>query len=78
MVEKTIWICDGCDRETVVKPPMDWKKIGVKITGFHGYPVGDDANIDETFHLCPSCQKELARGANPYGWDRVSQTKASP
>lgn len=76
MTEKTVWQCDGCGKETVYREDSDrgWRKINIKIDGFKGYPIGDWANIDRSYHLCTACQSHLRDSALPDAWPRVQES----
>lgn len=79
MSTKTIWTCDGCGEEVAMSPSSskgsDWKRIAVKLDGFKGYPVGADYNTEESYELCPSCQRHLVSQANPRQWPRVGKAE---
>lgn len=80
MACKTVWTCDGCDKDAVMAPDStsgnDWKRITVTLDGFRGYPVGQHANAEHSYELCPSCQSRLADAANPRQWAHLAP--ASP
>lgn len=78
MAEKLVWTCDGCDEERVMDGPNDWKRITVTTSGFGGYPVGDHANGERKFNLCPSCQRRFPEMANPLRWVRSEKAEPAP
>lgn len=76
MSERTIWTCDGCETEQVVRPDThknDWRRITVELSGFNGYPIGEHGNREQTFELCPHCQRTLHEYANPRTWAREAK-----
>lgn len=74
MGEKIVWTCDGCDEERVMNgTPTDWRKISVTFRGFKGYPVGDYADGDTHYNLCPHCQRALWEKGRPTNWPRAAR-----
>ena len=71
---KVTWYCDGCDKaaDATKAKPGDWSKITVMLDGFGGYPIGDYANGERNYELCPSCQRMLREHSNPREWPRAS------
>lgn len=79
MSVKTIWQCDGCEKEIVMKgQPSDWRKITVMLDGFRGYPVSEHSNGRWDYELCPACQRHLNESAKPTSWPRVIEAKGEP
>lgn len=79
-MRKTMWICDGCDRESlqVSGRPNDWKVVTVSVAGLEGYPTCGVGNCEEKqYDLCPGCASLLSSGVRPKSWPRVESEAAS-
>lgn len=76
MSVKTVWICDGCGEELVLRANQnsDWACITVTLSGFKGYPVGPQANGTKEYELCPGCQRHLYDMAAPRAWPRMDRS----
>ena len=74
MSERTIWTCDGCDKEIVVtgNRTHDWRVVAISLKGFNGYPIHQGADDERNFHLCAQCRKALYEKANPKNWPRAA------
>jgi hypothetical protein len=79
MATRTEFMCDGCGDVRLVDggKPADWRLIAVTLEGFSGYPVGDDANGERVYDLCPACQRRLHEVARPTRWARVERPAKS-
>ncbi len=77
MAIRVTWSCDGCgeDADATNSRPSNWQKITVTLDGFSGYPVGDYANGERSYELCPSCQKQLKDNSNPRAWPRAKDAQ---
>lgn len=77
MSERTVWTCDGCDKEIVVTANQvhDWRKVTVTLEGFDGYPIHQGADDERHFHMCAPCRKRLYERANPRFWPRAAESK---
>lgn len=70
---RSIWRCDGCDKESDAtdRKPSDWSMVTVDHTGLSKYPVcWPDAHRE--YVLCPDCQRTLSEGIDPTRWPRLA------
>ena len=81
MTEKTIWQCDGCDKERQIRngDHADWKYANIAMEGFKGYPTNASEDVvKHRFHLCPDCARRYYENANPRRWPRLDKPAPSP
>ena len=74
---KITWHCDGCDKalNMTKRTSTDWAQITVGVSGFKGFPIGDYANGENSYELCPACQRYLRTTVNPREWARPEPSK---